>query len=352
MLRELPHRCWNLKKGDWSLLAATQHLCWGVQEGALNVCLSGRLMGIDHNLLIVGWESIRRLEPLRGRCGNVRGRMMRRGSKPDRIWCEFARWVSIMLLFRGGGGGASWVLGRYRKDSPPGCCEGVLLFRGGKWSLCTSSVWLASSMGSALARESRSSGPERALWKGVVSVYAAYGQLPSLAQTRKEMQVGEEQTKGKTVCNPLSILIWKQEKNSLLMHFSAENPQQQTPQHLLDTDSHELIRSPYSSFHRSLPLPPACVPDLPVPRLSASHPITIRWGVLLPTTKPVLAADGKNWMASPHYCRLTLDIYRKRLIPHTRWIWPDGAVDGIFLRRNVLSLQRKLSESMCKCWED
>lgn len=64
-------------------------------------------MGIDHNLLIVGWESFRRLEPLRGRCGNVRGRIMRRGSNPDRIWCEFARWVSIMLLFRGGGGGAS-----------------------------------------------------------------------------------------------------------------------------------------------------------------------------------------------------------------------------------------------------
>lgn len=68
-----------------------------------HICLNGR---IDHNLLVVDWESFRKLETLGGRCGNVRGHIMRRESRPDRTWREFARWVSIVLLFRSGGGGA------------------------------------------------------------------------------------------------------------------------------------------------------------------------------------------------------------------------------------------------------
>lgn len=166
MLRELPH--WNLKKKDYLLLAVTQHFWWGVQEGVLDI------YAWMAELIIICLLSIGNLSErwrLWGRCGNVLGRIMRRESRPDRTWREFARWVSIMLLFRSGGGGAGWVLGRYRKDSQPGCCEGVWLFRGGKWSLCASSVWLA------LSRGSRSKGPERALWKGVVKAYAAYGQL-------------------------------------------------------------------------------------------------------------------------------------------------------------------------------
>lgn len=210
MLRELPHCCWNLKKKDRLLLAATQQFCWGIQEGVLN------LYTWMAKLIIICLVSIGNLseglQRLRGLCGNFRGRIMRRESRLDRICCEFARWISIMLLFRSGVGGASLVFGRYRKDSTPGCYEWVLLFR-------TSSVWLTLSRGSTLARGSRSSRVERALWKGVVSLYTPYG----LAQTRRETQVGKEQKKGNTVYNPSSILIWTQEKNSLLMNFSAED---------------------------------------------------------------------------------------------------------------------------------
>lgn len=52
-----------------------------------------RSMRIGHNLIIVGWKSFEKVGASGSalESGNVRERIMRGGSKPDRTRCEFAR---------------------------------------------------------------------------------------------------------------------------------------------------------------------------------------------------------------------------------------------------------------------